>query len=203
MLGADTHHPPEHPHNQMTSNTNIRCTVKKPRSALESDETPCMATMIASHQANSPMREMHMAMVKGKSKKHEEHEEMDVTPTDRNMQHVEEQSQQKLVANKRQQNGPDKVTRPRPAFNAHKNPHTLMTLPPDEPPKNHDVDDKPSPTFLPIRSLNKQDLTENPVTNLEDHWYKRVTSMENEANHMKKVHKDDSSDSARLVETVK
>jgi hypothetical protein len=33
-----------------------------------------------------------MAMVKGKSKKHEEYKEMDVTPTDRNMQHVEEES---------------------------------------------------------------------------------------------------------------
>jgi hypothetical protein len=34
MFGADTHHPPEHPDYQVTSNNNIRCTVKKPQSTL-------------------------------------------------------------------------------------------------------------------------------------------------------------------------
>jgi hypothetical protein len=170
--------------------------------------------MITSHQANSPRRETHMAIVKGKFEKYEEHKEMDVTPTDRNMQHIEEESKQKLVTDKRQENGLDKVNRPRSAFNAHENPHTLTTLPPEEPSKSHDVDDTPSPTILPIRSLkttrkkpphvqNKEDLTGKSVTSLEGHWYKRVTCLENEANHMKKVHKDDSSDSEHLVETVK
>ena len=41
------------------------------------------------------------------------------------------------------------------------------------------------------------------MTNLGGNWYERVTSLENEANHMKKVHKGDSSDSRCLVETVK
>ena len=203
MFGADTHHPPEHPHNQMTSDTNIRCTVKKPKTALEINGTPHVITMITNHQADSPMKEMNKAMVKGTFEKYEEHEEMNVTPIDRNMQHVEEESKQKLVTNKRQENGLDVADRPKSAFNTNENPHTLLQLPPEEPPKNHDVNDTPSPTSSPIRSLQEQDLTEKSVTSLEDHWYKRVTILENEANHMKKVHKDDSSDSKHLVETVK
>jgi hypothetical protein len=183
MFGADTHHPPEHPHNQMTSDTNIRCTVKKPRSALEINGTPHVVTMITNHQVDSPTKEMNMAMVKGEFEKYEEHEEMDVTPIDRNMQHVEEESNQKLVTNKRQENGLDKAARPKSALNSHKNPHTLTPLPPEEPFKNHDVDDTSSPTIPPIRSLYKQDLTETSVTSLEDHRYKRVTIRENEKPH--------------------
>ena len=41
-------------------------------------------------------------------------------------------------------------------------------------------------------------MTENSVTSPEDHW----DILENEANNMKKIHKDDSSDSKHLVETV-
>ena len=137
MLGADTHHPPEHPTNQMTPDTNIRCTVKKTQSALEINETPRMVIMTTNHQADSSRREMNMAMVKGKVEKHEEHEEMDITPIDRNMQHVEEESKQKLVTNKRL----DKADRTRSAFNAHKNSHNLTLLTSEEPSKNHDVDD--------------------------------------------------------------
>ena len=137
----------------MTSDTNIRCTVKKPQSALEINETPRVVAMITTHQTDSPMKEMNKAMVKGTFEKYEEHEEMNVTPIDRNMQHVEEESKQKLVTNKRQENGLDKADRPKSAFNAHENPHTLTQLPPEEPSKNHDVDDTPSPTSSPIRSL--------------------------------------------------
>jgi hypothetical protein len=214
MFGAESHHPPEHPQNQMTSNTTIRCTVKKSRSALDDNETLRVVTTNTNYQANFPRREKHMAMVKGKSENYEEHKEIDVTHTDRNMQHVKEESKQKLVTNRRQESGLDKVKRPRSAFDAQENPYTLTTPPPEEPSKNHDVVIKPSPIILPIRSLNptklklpyvqsKEDWTEKLVTSFEGHWYKRVISLENEANHMKKVHKDDSSDSKHLVETVK
>ena len=77
----------------MTSNTDIRCTVKKPRSALETDKDMHVLTTNTSHQVKSPMMEMDMAMVeKRKSEKSEEHEEIDMTHTDRNMQHKKEES---------------------------------------------------------------------------------------------------------------
>jgi hypothetical protein len=72
-----------------------------------------------------------MAMVE--ERKSEEHEEIDVTLTDRNMQHKKEESKQKLVTTKRQVCDLDKVRntvkRPRPAFDAHENPHTFTTTP--------------------------------------------------------------------------
>ena len=101
MIGADTHHPPEHPHNQMTSSTDIRFTVKKPRSALEINETLRVLPTNTSYQAESPMKELNMAMVK--ERKFEKSEEIDVTHTDRNMQHEKEESKQKLVTNRRQE----------------------------------------------------------------------------------------------------
>jgi hypothetical protein len=165
------------------------------------------------------MREMNMAMVKErKFEKSEEHEEIDVTHTDRNMQHEKEEPKQKLVNTRRQENGLDKVRntakRPRSAFDAHENPHTLTTFPPEEPLKNHVVHTKPSLITFPVKSSNptklklsdvqsKEDWTGTLTTSFKDHLHKRDISLENEANHMKKVHKDDSSDSEHLVETVK
>ena len=88
MLGADTHHPPEHPNNLMTSNTNIRCTVEKPQSALETDTDLHVLATTTNHQVMFPTMEMNMATVEGrKFEKSEEHEESNVTYTDRNMQH--------------------------------------------------------------------------------------------------------------------
>jgi hypothetical protein len=218
MFGADTHHPPEHPYNQMTSNTNIRCTVKKPRSALETDEDPRILTTNTSHQVKSTMSEMNMAMVEEKEfEKSEEHEEIDVTHTDRNMQHKKEESKQKLVTTRHQECGLDKVRntakRPRSAFDAHENPHTLTTSPPEEPLKDSVENAKPSPITLPVRSSNptklklssvqsQEDLTGKLAPSFKGHLCKKVVSQENEANHVKKVHKDDSSDSEYLMEKV-
>jgi hypothetical protein len=97
-LGTNTHHPPEHPHKQMTSNSNIRCTVKKPRHALETDKDLHVLTTTTSHQVMFPMMEMDMTTVEGrKFEKSEEHEEINVTNTDRNMEHKKEESKKKLV----------------------------------------------------------------------------------------------------------
>jgi hypothetical protein len=118
----------------MTSNNDIRCAVKKPRSALETDKDLHVLTTNTSHQVKSPMLEMNMAKVEEKKpEKSEEREEIDVTPTDRNMQHRKEESKQKLVKTKRRVCNLGKVRntvkRPSPAFDAHENPHTFKTSP--------------------------------------------------------------------------
>jgi hypothetical protein len=61
----------------MTSNTDIRCTVKKPRSALEIDKDLHTLTTNTSHQVKSQILEMNMAKVEEKKpEKSEEREEI-------------------------------------------------------------------------------------------------------------------------------
>jgi hypothetical protein len=115
------------------------------------------------HQVKSPMMEMNIAMVEGrKFEKSEEHEEINVTHTDRNMQHKKEESKQKLMTSSRQECGLDKVRntikRPRSALDAHENPHTLTTSPPEELPQNSVENTKPSTIILPVRSSNPTKL---------------------------------------------
>jgi hypothetical protein len=85
---------------KMTSNTDIRCTVKKPRSAPKTDEDLHEIATNTSHQAMSPIMEMDPAMVEMRKSKNtkgqEEIEEINVTHADRNMQHREEESIKKL-----------------------------------------------------------------------------------------------------------
>ena len=50
------------------------------------------------------------------------------------------------------------VEESRTTFDAHENPYTLTTSPPEEPFKNHVVDTKPSPIILPVRSSNPTKL---------------------------------------------
>ena len=70
--------------------------------------------------------------------KPEEPEEIDETHTDRNIQHELVESDKKLVTTRRQVRDLDKVRntakRPKPAFDAHENPHTPTTrkVPPVE-----------------------------------------------------------------------
>jgi hypothetical protein len=173
MFGADTHHPPEHPQHQMTSKPDIRCTVKKPQSAPEINEDLCVLATNTSHQAKSPMREMNMAMVEErKFEKSEEHKEIDVTHIDRNMQNEKEEAKQKLVTNRRQECGLDKirttVKRPRSAFDGHKDPHTLTTSPPEEPLKNTAEDVTPSQIHQQVRSSNPTKLKLSSVKDQED-----------------------------------
>ena len=112
MFGADTHHPPEHPDYQVTSNNNIRCTVKKPQSTLETDEGLRVLTTSTSHQAKDPRLEINMAKVVEKMPEmHEDCMEVDVTHTDRNMQHRKEEPKQKC--------GLNHYKRPRPTLDAH------------------------------------------------------------------------------------
>jgi hypothetical protein len=121
------------PTTKMTSNTDIRCTVKKPRSALKTDEDLHEIATNTSHQVMSPIMEMDMAMVEmRKSENTKEHEEIDVTHADRNMQHRKEESNKKLEITSSQMCDMNEVRydakRHRSAFNAHKNPHTYMGI---------------------------------------------------------------------------
>ena len=120
----------------MTSNTDIRCTVKKPSSAPKTDEDLHETAANTSHQAMSPMMEMDQAMVVMKESKNtkgqEEIEEINVTHADRNMQHRKEESNKKLEITSSQMGDMNEVRydakRPGSAFNAHKNPHTFMGI---------------------------------------------------------------------------
>ena len=85
-LGPNTHYPPEHPHNKMASNINIRCTVKKPQPALETGTNLHVLATTSSHQVMSPTMEMEMVTMEGrKFEKSKEHEETNVTHADRNI----------------------------------------------------------------------------------------------------------------------
>jgi hypothetical protein len=120
----------------MTSNTDIRCTVKKPRSALQTDEDLHEIATNTSHQVMSPIIEMDPAMVDMRksenTKGHEEIEEINVTHADRNMQHRKEESIKKLEITSSHMCDMNKVRydakRHRPAFNAHENTHTYMGI---------------------------------------------------------------------------
>jgi hypothetical protein len=200
MLGANTHHPPEHPNNQMTSNTNIRCTVKKPRSALETDDDMHSLATTTSHQVMLPTIEIDKATVEGmKFDKSKEHEESNVTYTDRNMQHREEESKQKLMITRHQVSNMNKVKtavkKPEPAFEAHETPHTLTTYPPEkslQPSENAE----PSPIIPQVRSLNPTKLKLLFVQDQDDLTATLAPQQ------IEKVHKDDSSDYEYKVEKV-
>jgi hypothetical protein len=129
------------------------------------------------------MMEMNTATVEeGKYEKSEEPEEIDKTHTDRNnimgkfatefIQHEKEESKKKLAITRRQVCELDKVRntvkRPRPAFDAHENPHTLTTSPPEEPLQNSVENTKPSPIILPVRSSNPTKLKLSYVKNQKD-----------------------------------
>jgi hypothetical protein len=123
MFGADTHHPPEHPVYQVNSNNNIRCTVKKPESTLETNEDLRVFTTSTSHQAKNQILKMNMVKVVEETPEiHEEREEVDVTHTDRNMQHRKEEPKQKC--------GLNHYTRPRPTLDTHEDSHTITMSPP-------------------------------------------------------------------------
>jgi hypothetical protein len=101
-----------------------------------------------------PMMEMKMTTVEGrKFEKSEEHEEIDVTYTDRNMEHKKEEFKKKLMITRHQVCDMDKVKtavkRPGSAFEAHETPHTLTTNPPEEPLQPSE-NAKPSPIILPV-----------------------------------------------------
>ena len=121
---------------KMTSNTDIRCTVKKPRSALKMDEDLHEIATNTSHQAMSPIMEIDPAMAEMKESENtrgqEEIEDINVTHVDRNMQHREEESIKKLETTTSQMCDMNKVRydakRHRPAFNAHENTHTYMGI---------------------------------------------------------------------------
>jgi hypothetical protein len=124
------------PTTKMTSNTDIRCTVKKPRSALKTNEDLHEIATNTSHQVMSPIKEMDPAMVEMRksedTKGHEEIEEINVTHADRNMQHRKEESIKKLAITISPMCDMNKVgydaKRHSPAFNAHKNTHAYMGI---------------------------------------------------------------------------
>jgi hypothetical protein len=125
-------------YNKLTSNTNVGYTVKKPLSALKTDEHLHTLATNTSHQVKSPTMELNMATVEEKKyEKSEEPNEIDETNTDRTIQNEKEELKKTLVINRRQVCDLDKVRntakRPRPAFNTNENPHTLTTPPPEEP----------------------------------------------------------------------
>ena len=82
----------------MTSEINIRCTVKKPQPALETDTNLHVLATITSHQAMSPTMAMDMATMKErKFEESEVHEETNVANADRNMYDKKEKSDKKLM----------------------------------------------------------------------------------------------------------
>jgi hypothetical protein len=181
----------------LTSNITIKYTVKKPRSALETNEYPHTTATNTSYQVKSTMMELNMATVEEKKyEKSEEPDEIDETNTDKTIQHEKEEHKKKLVITRRQVCDMDKVQtavkRPGSAF---ENPHTLTTYPPEEslqPSENA----KPSPIILPVRSLNPTKLKLPSVQNQGDLTVTLATQ------HMEKVHEDDSNDSEYMVEKV-
>ena len=133
------------------------------------------------------------------------------------IQHEKEEPKKKLAITRRQMCELDKVRntvkRPRSAFDAHENPHTFTTSPPEEPLKNFVANAKPSPIILPVKSSNptklklssvqvQEELTGKLDPSFECHLSKRVVGKENEANHMEKVDKDDPSNSEYLMKEV-
>jgi hypothetical protein len=191
-LGPNTHHTPEHPHNKMTSDINIRCTVKKPQTALETDTNLHVLATITSHQAMSPTMEMDMATMKErKFEESEEHEETNVTNADRNMHDKKEKSDKKLMITRHQVCDMDSiktvVKRHGSVVKAHETPHNPTASPPEESLQIFEKNE-PSPTLLQVRSLNRTKLKLSSVQNQDDLTATLAPQ------HMEKVHKDDSSD---------
>jgi hypothetical protein len=155
-LGPNTHHPPEHPHNKMTSNINIRCTVKKTPPALETDTNLNVLATITSHQAMSPTMDM-TTKKERKFEESEEHEETNVTHADRNMDDKKEKSDKKLMITRHNVRDMDSiktgVKRHGSVVEAHETPHTPTASPPEESLQLFEKAE-PSPTLLRVRSLN-------------------------------------------------
>jgi hypothetical protein len=113
------------------------------------------------------------------------------------MQYEQEGSKKKLVITRRKMRDMDKVKnavkRPGSAFEAHENPYTLTTYPPEEslqPSENA----KQSPIILPVRSSNPTKLKLYSVHDQDDLTATLAPQ------HTEKVHKDDSSDSEHMKE---
>jgi hypothetical protein len=171
----------------MSSNNNFRCTVKKPRPALETDKDPHILTTTTKHQVMLP----DMATVEWrKFEKSEEHEEMNVTYTGRNREHRKEEFRKKLVTTRHQVCDMDTVKtavkRPGSVFKAHGTPHTFIKSPPEESLQLPGNADSP-PTIFPVRSLNQTKLK---LTSVQDQDDLTATLA---PQHMEKVHKGDSS----------
>ena len=151
-----------------------------------------------------------------KYEKSEELNEIDETHTDRIIQTEKEEPKKKLVFARRQVCYLDEVMntvkRPSLTYKSYENPHTLTTSLLKEPLQLSPILRSPkvsNPANLKLSSAQDQgDLPEtldpqhNGEPQFQYHLYKEVVMKENEANHMKKVHKDDSSDSEYLVEKV-
>jgi hypothetical protein len=149
-----------------------------------------------------------------KYEKSEELNAIDETHTDRIIQTEKEEPKKKLVFARRQVCDLDKVMntvkRPRLAYNTDENPYTLTTSFPEELLQLSPILHSPkvsNTANLKLYSVQDQgDLTEtldpqhNGRPNCQYHLCKEVVMKENEANHMKKVHKDDSSDYVCPVE---
>jgi hypothetical protein len=160
-------------HNQLTPDISIGYTVKNPRSALETDKHPYTIATNTSHQVKSQMMEQHLTMVEErKYVKPEEPEEIDKTHTDRNIQHEQVESEKKLVTARRQVRDLDKVRntvkRPKTAFDAHENPHTPTTSPPEEPFQPSE-NAEPSPTTRKVPPVKSSSIF-NPTLHSPSHW---------------------------------
>ena len=184
----------------MTSNTNVKCTVKKPRSALETYEYPHTTATNTGYQVKSTMMELNMAMVKEKKyEKSEEPNEIDEPHADRNMKYEQEELKKKLVITQRQVCDKDRirnaVKRPGSAFDDHENPHTPTTNLTEKSPQPSEMA-KPSPIVLPVRSSSLPRLKLPSVQDQDDLTETLAPQ------HMGKVHKGASSDSEYIVEKV-
>jgi hypothetical protein len=139
-----------------------------------------------------PMTEIDMTTVEGrKFEESEEHEEINVTYTDRNMEHRKEEFKKKLVTTRNQVCDMDivktAVKRPGSIFEAKETPHTFTKSPPEESlqlPGNAD----PSPIIFPVRSLNPTKLKLISVQDQDDLTATLAPQ------YMEKIHKGDSSD---------
>ena len=83
-----------------------------------------------------PITEIKMTTMEGrKFEKSKEHEEINVTDTDRNMENRKEETKKKLVITRHQECNINEVEtavkRPGSTFEAHETPHTLTTSPPE------------------------------------------------------------------------
>jgi hypothetical protein len=133
-----------------------------------------------------------MATVEGrKFEKSKEHEEINVTNTDRNMQDKKEKSGKKLMITRHQVCDMDTVKtavkRHGSVFKAHETPHNPIKYPPEESFQPFEKA-KPSPIILPVRALNQTKLKLPSVQDQDDLTATLAPQ------YMEKVHKDDSSD---------
>ena len=176
----------------MSSSTSLRCTVKKPQPALETNKDSHAPTITTSHQVMFPIMKMDMTTVEGrKLEKSEEHEEINVAYTDRNMEHRKEEFKKKLVTTSHQVCDMDTVKtavkRPGSVLEANETPHTFRTSPLEKSPQLPENAD-PSPIILAVRSLNPTKLK---LTSVQDQDDLTATMA---PQYMEKVHKGDSSD---------